>query len=95
MFNAGQEAMVGVVFISTPHFLRQGLSLNLELTDELDSLATLSGDLPVSASPMLITCLPPHLAFYVSFGDLNSAPQACKANTLLIKQYPDPSLPYF
>lgn len=33
--------------------------------------------------------------FYVSIGDLSTAPQAYKTNTLLIKQYPNPSLPYF
>ena len=63
-------------------FLRQGLSLNLELTVSGAVWGESSGNSSVSTS-LCRSCwkLLPHQLFIWVLGDLNSSPQACMAST--------------
>lgn len=87
------QLMSGVFLISLPYFLRQDLSLNLELTVCLDCLA---------AEPPGPACLSlpgagiaaTHSHILMGAGDLNSDPQACSTSALAMEPALHPLLIY-
>jgi hypothetical protein len=87
--NAGQESMLG--------WLPQSLLLLISYKRVFHWLAALAGcelrDLPVSLSPMLIACLPPHLASMWVLGTWALLPRLTRQTLYWLNNIPTPVYP--